>query len=155
MQPGVGRYEPIMAPDSSLLLGRFPLNPVLPAKDGDRARAFYRDVLGLELLSGPQDDPMMFGAGGGSTLVVTEIPGREPPPYPVVSFLVGGIEELVAELRARGAEMAPLPEAASFAGVEGARGGDVVDFGPVKSAFVRDSEGNLLALNEIVGQPVE
>jgi catechol 2,3-dioxygenase-like lactoylglutathione lyase family enzyme len=144
-----------MPADSSPLLHRFPLNPVLPAKDGDRARAFYRDVLGLELLSGPKDDPMMFGAGNGSTLVVTEIPDREPPPYPVVSFLVEDIEELVAELRARGAEMAPLPGSASFAGAEGARSGDVVDFGPIKSAFVRDSEGNLLALNEIAGQLVE
>lgn len=29
------------------VLDGFYMNPVLPAQDGDRARAFYRDVLGL------------------------------------------------------------------------------------------------------------
>jgi hypothetical protein len=30
------------------MLARFPLNPILAAKDGARAEAFYRDVLGLD-----------------------------------------------------------------------------------------------------------
>jgi hypothetical protein len=29
------------------MLTDFPLNPILPAQDGDRVRAFYRDVLAL------------------------------------------------------------------------------------------------------------
>jgi catechol 2,3-dioxygenase-like lactoylglutathione lyase family enzyme len=131
------------------VLDRFPLNPVLPAQDGDRARAFYRDVLGLRLLSGPTDDPMMFEAGSGSSIVVTEIPERVPPDYPVVSFLVDGIEDLVSGLKARGATFVPLPGSATFAGEQGVAEGEVMDFGPVRSAFLRDTEGNLLALNEI------
>jgi catechol 2,3-dioxygenase-like lactoylglutathione lyase family enzyme len=133
------------------VLDRFPVNPVLPAQDGDRARAFYRDVLGLTLVSGPADDPMMFTAGGGTSIVVTELPDRTPPPYPVVSFLVEGIEDLVEVLQARGATFAPIPGAASFAGQAGALHGAVRDFGAVKSAWLRDSEGNLLAFNELVG----
>jgi catechol 2,3-dioxygenase-like lactoylglutathione lyase family enzyme len=132
------------------MLADFPLNPVLPASNGPRARAFYRDVLGLPLLSGPDDDPMMFQAGEGTRLVVTELPDRLPPPYPVVSFLVRDIDKLVAELITRGAAFEPLPESAEFAGEAGVREGAVLDFGPVKSAFLRDSEGNLLALNELV-----
>jgi catechol 2,3-dioxygenase-like lactoylglutathione lyase family enzyme len=132
------------------MLADYPLNPVLPAQDGQRARAFYRDVLGLRLLSGPDDDPMMFQAGEGTTIVVTELPDRMPPPYPVVSFLVRDIERLVAELAERGAAFEPLPGSAAFAGQAGHSQGVVMDFGPVKSAFVRDSEGNLLALNEMV-----
>jgi catechol 2,3-dioxygenase-like lactoylglutathione lyase family enzyme len=132
------------------VLDRFPVNPVLPAQDGDRARAFYRDVLGLTLVSGPTDDPMMFTAGGGTSIVVTELADRTPPPYPVVSFMVERIEDLVEELAARGATFQQLPGAASFAGEAGARKGAVVDFGAVKSAFLKDSEGNLLALNELV-----
>jgi catechol 2,3-dioxygenase-like lactoylglutathione lyase family enzyme len=131
------------------VLGRFPLNPVLPAQDGDRARAFYRDVLGLELLSGPEADPMMFRAGDGTTIVLTELRDRIPPPYPVVSFLVTGIEALVAGLRARGVAFASLPGGASFAGQEGTAREAIVDFGSVRSAFLIDSEGNLLALNEL------
>jgi catechol 2,3-dioxygenase-like lactoylglutathione lyase family enzyme len=132
------------------VLDRFPVNPVLPAQNGSRARGFYRDVLGLELLSGPEDDPMMFRAGAGTSIVVSELPERVPPPYPVVSFLVTHIEELVEALKARGAEFEPLPGSASFAGEAGARAGVVMDFGAVKSAFLKDSEGNLLALNEVV-----
>ena len=133
------------------MLADFPLNPILPAQDGDRARRFYRDVLGLALLSGPGDDPMMFRAGDGTTLVVTEMPDRVPPPYPAVSFLVREIDHVVAGLEARGARFQPLPESASFAGRPGRPSGHVMDFGPVRSAFVLDSEGNVLALNELVG----
>ena len=124
-------------------------NPVLPAKDGDRARAFYRDVLGLTLVTGPADDPIVFSAGSGTTLLVTEMPDREPAGYATVSFLVTGIEGLVADLAAKGVEFVP-PDSSSFQGVEGTVANGVIDYGPVKSVWLRDSEGNLLALNEIV-----
>jgi catechol 2,3-dioxygenase-like lactoylglutathione lyase family enzyme len=126
----------------------FPLNPILPAADGGRARAFYRDVLGLALLSGPDQDPMMFRAGDGTSIVLSEMRDRTPPPYPVVAFLVRDIEALVGELERRGAEFVPLP-AGTFAGVDGTRRGAVTDFGVVRSAWLRDPEGNLLALNEL------
>jgi catechol 2,3-dioxygenase-like lactoylglutathione lyase family enzyme len=124
-------------------------NPVLPAKDGDRARAFYRNVLGLTLVTGPADDPIVFSAGSGTTLLVTEMPDREPAGYATVSFLVTGIERLVADLAAKGVEFVP-PDSSSFQGVEGTVANGVIDYGPVKSVWLRDSEGNLLALNEIV-----
>lgn len=133
------------------MLADFPLNPVLPAQDGRRARAFYRDVLGLKLLSGPADDPMIFQAGAGTSIVITELPERVPPPYPMVSFLVTDIHRVVDELAARGVLVQPLPASTSFAGRAGECRGEVMDFGSVKSAFIRDSEGNLLALNELVG----
>jgi catechol 2,3-dioxygenase-like lactoylglutathione lyase family enzyme len=131
------------------VLARFPLNPILPAQDGARAEAFYRDVLGLDQLSAPGTDPMAFGAGNGSMIVLSELRDRTPPAYPVVSFLVEGIEALVSALAERGVEFVP-PTAASFAGVEGAIEGHVIDFGAVKSTWLRDSEGNILALNEIM-----
>jgi catechol 2,3-dioxygenase-like lactoylglutathione lyase family enzyme len=131
------------------MLDRFYMNTVLPAQDGDRARAFYRDVLGLKLLSGPDDDPMMFQAGAGTGLVVTEMPDRVSAAFAVVSFLVEGIEGLVDELEARGVAF-ERPDSSSFQGRAGEIGGHVIDYGPVKSAWFRDSEGNILALNEIV-----
>jgi catechol 2,3-dioxygenase-like lactoylglutathione lyase family enzyme len=124
-------------------------NVVLPAKDADRARAFCRDVLGLTLMSGPTDDPMMFQAGAGTGLLVTEMPDRGPAGYATVSFLVTDIEALVVELAARGVELV-TPGSTSFQGTEGAVTGAVVDYGTVKSVWLRDSEGNLLALNELV-----
>jgi len=131
------------------MLARFPLNPILPAQDGPRAEAFYRDVLGLDQVTAPGADPMAFTAGNGSLIVISELPDRVPPEYPVVSFLVEGVEALVDGLTERGvAFVAPKP--ASFAGLEGTIAGFVTDFGPVRSAWFRDSEGNVLALNEVV-----
>jgi catechol 2,3-dioxygenase-like lactoylglutathione lyase family enzyme len=132
------------------MLNRFYLNPILPAQDGDRARTFYRDVLGLDLLTGPTDDPMVFGAASGSSIALTELPDRVPPPYPMVSFMVEDIEKLVETLKARGASF-QSPGAGSFAGVEGKASAEVMDFGAVKSAFLKDTEGNIIALNEIIG----
>lgn len=103
-------------------------------------------------MSGPDDDPMFFQAGAGTALVVTEIPGRQPPPYQMVSFMVTGIAAIVAELKRRGVEF-QQPEASTFAGVAGVVDGHVIDYGPVKSAVFRDTEGNLLALNEVVAAP--
>jgi catechol 2,3-dioxygenase-like lactoylglutathione lyase family enzyme len=131
------------------VLAPFPLNPILPARDGPRAEAFYRDVLGLRQLSPPGADPMAFAAGNDSMVVLTELPDRTPPPFPVVAFLVSGIEDLVRGLEARGVEFV-TPEPASFAGIQGGIDGHVVDFGAVKSTWLRDSEGNVLALNELV-----
>jgi predicted enzyme related to lactoylglutathione lyase len=131
------------------MLDRFFMNPVLPAQDGDRARAFYRDVLGLKLLSGPADDPMTFQAGSGTALVVTEMPDREPAAFAVVSFLVEGIERLARELEARGVAF-ERPDSSTFQGRPGTIAGHIIDYGSVKSAWFRDSEGNILALNELV-----
>ena len=131
------------------MLNRFPVSPILPAQNGPRARAFYRDVLGLTLLSGPDDDPMMFSAGDGTMIGVTEIRQRMPALYPVVSFLVIDIEFVVLGLKARGATFQP-PRAGTFAGRKGVRHGEIMDWGPAKSAFVLDTEGNILALNEIL-----
>ncbi|WP_427133560.1 hypothetical protein [Pseudarthrobacter sp. S9] len=44
---------------------------------------------------------MLFGAASGSSISLSEMPDRIPPPYPVVSFMVTGIEELVEALKAR------------------------------------------------------
>lgn len=134
------------------MLDRFALNPILPAADGPRAEAFYRDALGLQQLSPPGADPMAFGAGNGTMIVLSELRDRTPPPYPVVAFLVEGIEDLVAGLRERGVEFVD-PQPATFAGTEGVIDGYVIDFGPVKSTWLRDSEGNILALNEIASAP--
>jgi catechol 2,3-dioxygenase-like lactoylglutathione lyase family enzyme len=97
------------------MLADFPLNPVLPARDRERAEAFYVEKLGLRRMSPPGADPMAFGAGGDTTVVLTVIAGRP--------------------------------------GVEGEIAGFITDYGAVKSAFLRDSEGNVLALNEIVAAP--
>ncbi len=131
------------------MLDAYPLNPILPAQDARRAEAFYRDVLGLRELTPPGADPMLFGAGENTKIALTELPDRVPPSYPVIAFMVSDIEELVNGLTARGVDFAE-PGASSFRGREGAVEGVITDYGPVRSAWLRDSEGNILALNEII-----
>ena len=59
-----------------------------------------------------------------------------------------GIEELVAGLAERGVDFVD-PQPASFQGTEGVIDGAIIDFGPVKSTWLRDSEDNILALDEL------
>ncbi len=134
------------------MLDAHPLNPILPAQDSPRAEAFYRNALGLRQLSPPGADPMLFGAGNDTTIALTELPDRVPPPYPLVAFMVSDIEQLVSDLMARGVVFLE-PGASSFRDVPGTVEGVITDYGPVKSAWLRDSEGNILALNEAV-QPL-
>ena len=71
------------------------------------------------------------------------------PSNPVVAFLVEGIADLVAGLAERGVKFV-VPQPASFQGTEGVIEGAIIDFGAVKSTWLRDSEDNILALNELV-----
>jgi catechol 2,3-dioxygenase-like lactoylglutathione lyase family enzyme len=133
------------------VLGEHPLNPILPAQDAARAERFYRDVLGLEQVTPAGADPMAFRAGEGTTIMLSELRDRQPPPYPVVSFNVTGIEALVGELEARDVRFEAL-DVSSFGGVEGKVDGQITDFGLVKSTWFRDSEGNILAMNELAAE---
>jgi hypothetical protein len=74
---------------------------------------------------------------------VSELRDREPPAYSVVSFLVEASMIWCAD--SPNAVEFVVPDAESFGGVEGVREGHVVDFGAVRSTWLRDSEGNLLA----------
>jgi hypothetical protein len=55
---------------------------------------------------------------------------------------------LVTGLAERGVEFVD-PQRASFQGAEGVIEGAVINFGAVKSTWLRDSEDNILALNEV------
>lgn len=127
------------------MLDRFPVTAVLPARDVDRARTFYRDVLGLQLVSDPEDDLVVLRAGDGTTIVVAEV-DRDPAPHPVLSFAVQGIDALVPALKERGATFVPLSAAGHYA--QGPGTPDVANLGIVRAAFLRDSEGNVISLNQ-------
>jgi len=55
----------------------------------------------------------------------------------------------VRDLKAKGVTFAEL-DASSFAGQPGATDGHITDFGSVKPAWFNDTEGNILALKELV-----
>jgi catechol 2,3-dioxygenase-like lactoylglutathione lyase family enzyme len=122
----------------------------LPAQDLERARAFYRDKLGLEpveeragglrYVCGPTEFHLFSSAG---------VPSGE---STQMGFEVEDLEATLADLRARGVTFERF-EMPGF----GARGDTIAapDNYPSKGtgelgAFFYDSEGNLIA----IGQPV-
>ena len=132
------------------LAGGHPITK-LPAQDLDRARAFYRDKLGLEPVEEREGGLRYLCAAGEFHLFLST--GTAPGTFTQMGFEVENIEAVVAHLRSRGVvfEVFDLP-------------GFEVEEGRVKVAgnytskgagelgiWFRDSEGNLLGL----AQPVE
>lgn len=69
--------------------------------DLDRAAAFYRDALGLELAD---ESEAMFRLRlpGGATVLVYLKPDHVPAAYTVLNFVVADVDEAVDELEAAG-----------------------------------------------------
>jgi catechol 2,3-dioxygenase-like lactoylglutathione lyase family enzyme len=123
----------------------------LPAQDLERARAFYRDTLGLEPLE---------ERGGGLRYVCGETEfhvfassGEASGASTQMGFEVEDIDAAIAELQARGLTF----EHFDMPGIE-ARGETIVVAGNYPSkgtgelgAFFFDSEGNLMGLAQPTG----
>jgi catechol 2,3-dioxygenase-like lactoylglutathione lyase family enzyme len=101
-------------------------------QDIPRARAFYRDVLGLELET-EGDKDMEFGLGQ-VTLDVFD-PSRIGQPFAPstagIAIRVADVAEARAELEAKGVEF----------------DGETVDSGVCHMAFFKDPDGNVLILH--------
>jgi catechol 2,3-dioxygenase-like lactoylglutathione lyase family enzyme len=68
--------------------------------DIDKARAFYTDVLGLEVETA--HGMLRLHLGGGGTVLVYPKPGHQPAGFTVLNFPVPDIEAAVDGLTARG-----------------------------------------------------
>jgi catechol 2,3-dioxygenase-like lactoylglutathione lyase family enzyme len=112
----------------------------LPSTDLDRSRAFFVDVVGLELES--QDGFACRFRSGNTRLRVTLVKELEPHPFTVLGWSVPDIESAVRELEGRGASF----ERFDFAdqdelGIWTAPGGTRV-------AWFKDPDGNTLSLSQ-------
>ena len=120
----------------------------LPAQDLDRARRFYRDRLGLEAVE--ERDGGLRYVCGTTEFHLFRSSGAASGTSTQIGFEVEDIDEVVAELRARGVRFEPF-DIAGF-DVED----DIVavpDNYPSKGsgergAFFRDSEGNLVGIGQ-------
>lgn len=113
----------------------------LPVSDLERAREFYRDVLGLheDMVT---EGGVMYGSGGTQFFVY---PSRyRAGGHTQMSWLVGNIRQEVADLKAKGIEF----EEFDLPGIKSVDG--VIQSGPnVWTAWFKDPDGNLLGLTEI------
>lgn len=124
------------------MLGDSQIMATVTATDMERAVDFYRHTLGLALAM-QMDDLAIFRTGSTALLVYH----RDDPPkaeHTAVSFVVEDVEAVVDGLLARGVrfERYDLPGmAVDERGIHTAR-----DMPGVKSAWLTDPDGNILAI---------
>jgi catechol-2,3-dioxygenase len=114
---------------------------MLTAPDLDAMKQFYGERVGLEVLI-ESDDFMTFRCGGGSRLVVTGTSAPSTEQTTKASWRVDDVAAEVAELRARGVEVADYDEP-GLRTVDG-----VADVGFALSAWFVDPGGNTIGLLE-------
>ena len=116
----------------------------LPAQDVERARAFYAEKVGLEPVR--ELDAHLFYEVAGSQFLVFPSSGAPSGTHDQFGLMVDDIEQAVAALEARGVafESYEPPPGAT-------RRGPTTDFGRVRAAWFKDSEGNLISIAEFRG----
>lgn len=121
-----------------------PASAFLPAVDVERAAAFYAEKLGLRRADSPTiGHEVVFEAGVGTLLYVYEWPPGTTASHTVAGWSVDDIEAAVEELRQRGVEF----EQYDRPGLKSDELG-IVELDEGKTAWFKDTEGNLLMLAE-------
>jgi catechol 2,3-dioxygenase-like lactoylglutathione lyase family enzyme len=117
----------------------------LPAQDVNRARAFYRDVLGFEPVR-DRESHLFYDCGGASFLIFPSS-GSPSGTRDQLGFSVDDVEATAALLRDRGVELETYeaPPGCTFSD-------GIMDYGAVRAAWFKDSEGNLISVAQFVGE---
>jgi catechol 2,3-dioxygenase-like lactoylglutathione lyase family enzyme len=115
---------------------------VLPAKDINRARDFYRDKLGLESSDSMEDDSLMYRGGDGTGFLIYQTENAGTAKNTQMGWETDNLDREMEELRGRGVVF----EDYDFPGLKTENGVATNDWG--KAAWFLDSEGNILNLIE-------
>ncbi|HKA88407.1 MAG TPA: VOC family protein [Haliangiales bacterium] len=122
------------------MLGTNPIIAFVATRAPDRAKAFYRDVLGLRLVA-DEDFALVFDAGG-TMLRVAKVAEHTPAPFTVLGWRVTAIRPAVEQLGRRGVKLERFPGMQQDgAGIWTAPGGAMI-------AWFKDPDGNLLSLTQ-------
>ncbi|TPV49399.1 VOC family protein [Pseudarthrobacter phenanthrenivorans] len=115
---------------------------VLPAKDIERAKEFYRDKLGLEPLESIDNDNLMYRCGKGTGFLLYRTDNAGTAKNTQMGWEVDNIEREMEELRSRGVQF----EEYDFPGLKTENGIATDSWG--KGAWFLDTEGNILNLSQ-------
>jgi predicted enzyme related to lactoylglutathione lyase len=118
---------------------------MLPAQDLERAKAFYRDKLGLTPTQ--ERDPMgglLYELSGGTGFAVFLSSGKASGTHTQMALEVEDLDAAIKDLRARGLKF----EEYDSPGLKTKDG--IAEVAGTKVAWFKDSEGNLVA----IGLPV-
>lgn len=122
------------------MLANYPLEASLPASDIERAKAFYRDKLGLTPAEEPGDGGAFYDTGGARFLLYPSgFAGTNQ--ATAAGWQVDDIEAVVAGLKANGVEFQEydFDELKTVDGIATLPNG-------IKGAWFNDSEGNILSV---------
>jgi catechol 2,3-dioxygenase-like lactoylglutathione lyase family enzyme len=123
------------------MLNQSSITPIVPVADLERARKYYRDVLGLKE-QGTTTSGNVQIAADGSRLELMLKPQAVSRDATLFSFEVNDIDGEVKALARRGARFEEVD-------VPGAtRSGVISTMGDERAAWFKDSEGNWLCLHQ-------
>ena len=127
-------------------LQKFPVYAMVPCSDYERAKAWYREKLGLE----PTEEEDMPGnawyrCGEGTWFILSTSEYAGTAQNTAVGFTVSGIEAVMKELRSNGVEFLEYDM-----GEMGRTQDGLMSVGPYRGAWVKDSEGNVLEISEVI-----
>ncbi len=108
----------------------------LPATDIERARRFYTEKMGLAPTSGAAPGRFLCRSGD-TTFALSETTDSESERNEQMGFMVSDLDSVVRHLKIRGVIFT----------------GDIAEDERTRSAWFKDSEGNLLMLREILACP--
>ena len=122
------------------------VHTTLPVSDLARARAFYEHELAIppatELPTG-----VFYNCGDGTRFVLSQSAGTASGAHTQMAFVVDDIVAVVKDLRSRGVVFEEY-DTPAFKTVDG-----IADRGVLKAAWVKDPDGNLLAIMQ-PGEPL-
>lgn len=113
----------------------------LPAKDLERAKAFYAEHLGLDAIS--EDAQGVHFVLGGTRFRLFRSGGSASGAHTQLALMVGDVEAQVKALRERGLNF----EEYDYPNLKTVDG--IADLGYARAAWFKDSEGNLLGIAQL------
>lgn len=114
---------------------------ILPAKDLQRARGFYKEKLGLEP-SEERADGLMYQTPAGAKVFMYETDNAGTAQNTAMGWATSDIEAEVADLRGRGVVF----EEYDFPGLKTEDG--IATSEGFRGAWFKDTEGNILAVSQ-------
>ncbi len=125
-----------------------PVFATLPAVDIKRARKFYEEMLGLKVIAEDASPGITLMAGKGTGMYIYQR-GATKADHTVAEFEVEDIDMEVRELKRKGVMFEDYDIPAM--GIKTVNGIATMsmDGEQMKGAWFKDSEGNILALNEM------
>ena len=124
------------------MLSTAPLTATIPFRGLEKAERFYSKKLGLKRVAGSASDGYLaYKAGKGTSLLLFESTSKKKSDNTAATFEVANLAREMAVLRERGLEFEEYD-------LPGIKTVDGVAEGMGKIAWLKDPDGNILALHE-------